>query len=195
MKITRNLVMIVAMEEFAKDLEKSAKPVVENLRAELSGIRANRPHPQLVEDIKVNYLDQQLSVKQLGSISIVPPREIDINVWDKGAMEAVMKAIETSGRGLTANSDGQLIRIYLPTLTDERRQELTKVVKNLIEQVKIRVRALRDDANKKTEAAFKAKALSEDQKFKARERIQKATDKLNVEVESLLANKLKEIQE
>jgi ribosome recycling factor len=183
------------MEDFAKALEKLARPGVDNLKTELSGIRTNRPHPQLVEDIKVNYLDQQLSIKQLGSISIVPPREIDINVWDKGAMEPVMKAIETSGRGLTANSDGNLIRIYLPTLTDERRQELTKVVKNLTEQVKIRIRTLRDDTNKKIESAFKAKMLSEDQKFKAKEQVQKTTDKLNAEVELLLAGKIKEITE
>lgn len=181
--------------EFSKDLEVALKPALENLKQELSGVRTNRPHPGLVEDIKVEYLDQQLSLKQLGSISIIPPREIDINVWDVGALNAVIKAIETSGRGLTANVSGNLIRINLPMLTDERRQELAKLVKNMVEQAKIRIRGSRDEANKKVEAAFKAKTISEDQKFKGREQIQKVVDKMNADAEMLLATKLKEINE
>lgn len=181
--------------DFVKDLEGVARPVIEGLKTELSGIRANRPHSGLVEDIKVEYLEQQMTLKQLGSISIVPPREIDINVWDGGALAAVVKAIETSGRGLTANVSGNLIRINLPTMTDERRVELTKLIKNMVEQVKIRIRALRDDANKKVEAAFKAKALSEDQKFKTKDQVQKVVDKTNADIENTLAGKLKEINE
>jgi len=181
--------------DFVKGLETSARQAIENLRGELSGVRTNRPSPKLVEDVKVDYMEQQFLLKQLGSISIVPPREIDVSVWDKEAVSAVVKAIETSGLGLTANTQGNLIRINLPTLTDERRQELIKFVKNLVEQVKIRVRALRDDANKKVEAAFKSKMLSEDQKFKSREQIQKAVDKANADIEMLLAGKIKEINE
>src|SRR3989338_7656704 len=115
--------------DFLKDLEKNAKTAIENLRAEFSGIRANRPNPKLVEDIRVDYLGQQLTIKQLGSITILPPRELDISVWDKDAVSTVVKAIETSGRGLTANTDGNLIRINLPTLTDERRQEFAKLAR------------------------------------------------------------------
>mgnify|MGYP001587083610 FL=1 len=183
------------METLVKDLEKNAKSAVESLKTELAGVRTNRPNPKLVEDIKVDYLGQILTIKQLGSISIIPPREIDISVWDKAAINSVAKAVETSGRGLTANVDGNLIRINLPTLTDERRQELIKLAKSLTEQSKIRIRSLRDEANKKIEAAFKAKTLSEDQKFKTKEQVQKAVDKVNAEIESLLAGKIKEINE
>lgn len=183
------------MEDYAKDLEKAARPALESFKNELSGVRTNRPTPKLVEDIKVDYLEQQLSVKQLGSISVVPPREINISVWDQGSVNAVAKAIETSGRGLTANVSGNVIRINLPTLTDERRQELTKLVKNLTEQIKIKIRSLRDEVNKKIEAAFKAKTLSEDQKFKSKNQVQKIVDKLNAEAETLLVGKLKEISE
>ncbi len=183
------------MEDFAKSLETVARPAIDNLKAELSGVRTNRPSSKLVEDVKVEYMEKQFAIKQLGSISIVPPREIDINVWDKEAVNACVKAIETSGMGLTANTQGNLIRINLPTLTDERRQELIKLVKNMIEQVKIKIRALRDDANKKAEGAFKAKAISEDQKFKNKEQIQKVVDKLNADVEILLAHKVKEIND
>jgi ribosome recycling factor len=181
--------------DYSKELENTVKPAVESLKTELSGIRTNRPHPGLIEDIKVEYLEQPMTLKQLGSISIVPPREIDINVWDGGALPAVVKAIETSGRGLTANISGNLIRINLPTMTDERRVELSKLVKSMVEQVKIRIRSLRDDANKKVEVAFKAKILSEDQKFRTKDYIQKVVDKTNADIENLLAGKLKEIND
>lgn len=181
--------------EHAKELEQSARPLMEGLKTELSGIRTNRPNPQLVENVKVEYMEQQFTLKQLSSISIVPPREIDVNVWDKEAVNSVAKAIETSGMGLTANIQGNLIRIFLPTLTDERRQELTKLVKGMVEQIKIRIRAMRDDANKKVEAAFKTKTISEDQKFKSREQIQKVVDKLNADTEMLLAAKIREIND
>lgn len=186
---------IIQMETLIKDLEKNLKAALESLKVELSGVRTNRPNPKLVEDIKVDYMGQQLTVKQLGTISIIPPREINISLWDKAAIAPLMKAIETSGRGLTANSDGNVIRINLPTLTDERRQELIKLVKSMTEQVKIRVRSLRDDVNKKVESSFKAKTISEDQKYKGKEQIQKAVDKINAEIESVLSGKIKEISE
>ncbi|MBI2025009.1 MAG: ribosome recycling factor [Candidatus Harrisonbacteria bacterium] len=183
------------MEDYAKDLEKAARPVIESFKSELGGVRANRPNPKLVEDIKVDYMEQQFSIKQLGSISIIPPREINVTVWDQASVNAVAKAIETSGRGLTANVNGSVIRINLPTLTDERRQELTKLVKNLTEQIKIKIRSLRDESNKKIESAFKAKQINEDKKFKSKEQVQKNVDKLNAEIETLLAAKIKEISE
>lgn len=181
--------------DFAKEMEIAVKLALEVLKGELSGIRTNRPSPKLVEDVKVEYMEQQFTLKQLGSISIVPPREIDVSVWDKEALAPVVKAIETSGLGLTANTQGTLIRIFLPAMTDERRQELTKFVKGLIEQTKIRIRNLREEANKKVEAAFKSKVLSEDQKFKSREQVQKVTDKANADAEMLLASKIKEIND
>ena len=183
------------MDEFVKAFDTGAKQAIENLKNEFSGVRTNRPSPKLVEDVKVNYMEQQMLLKQLGSISIVPPREIDVSVWDKEAVAAVVKAIETSGLGLTANTQGNLIRINLPMLTDERRLELTKFVKNLTEQTKIRVRNLREDANKKIEGAFKAKVISEDQKFKGKEQVQKVVDKTNADIEMHLAAKIKEIND
>ncbi len=183
------------IDQLLKDLEKNTKSGVDSLKLELSGIRTNRPNPQLVENVKVDYMGQQMAIKQLGSISIVPPREIDISPWDKASIPAIIKGIETSGMGLTANSDGNLIRINLPTLTDERRQELIKLIKSITEQVKIKVRGMRDDANKKVEAAFKAKMVGEDQKFKGKEKIQKVIDKTNADIETLLAGKVKEINE
>lgn len=181
--------------DILKDLEQKFKYLTDSLKQEFLNIRTNRPTPKLIENVKVDYMGQSMTVKQLGSISVVPPREIDISVWDRGAISPVAKAIENAGLGMTPNIDGNLIRLNLPPLTDERRQELVKLVKNTVEQTRIKIRAMRDDANKKTEADFKAKTISEDQKFKLRDQIQKAVDKVNAEIENLLAGKIKEINE
>lgn len=177
------------MNDELRDLEQKTQAIFESLRQELFGIRTNRPTTKLVEDIKVDYFGQQLPIKQLGSISIAPPREIDISVWDKNAVAPAVKAIETSGLGVSASPDGNLIRINLPPLTDERRKELTKLVKNMAEQSRIKIRALRDEANKKI------KDLPEDEHFKLKNKIQEAVDKANKEIENLLDSKLKEINE
>ncbi|MDP1718867.1 MAG: ribosome recycling factor [bacterium] len=182
-------------EQLIKEFEKSLRAALDYLKNDLSGVRTNRPSPKLVDNLKVHYMDQDFTILQLGSISILPPREIDISAWDKESVPAIAKAIETSGMGLTANTDGNLIRINLPTLTDERREELAKLVKSLSEQAKIKVRASRDDVNKKIEGMFKEKILTEDQKFKARKKAQDVVDKTNVEIESSLSAKIKELSE
>mgnify|MGYP001577680275 FL=1 len=177
------------MEEIIKDLEQKTKTIFDALRQEIVSIRTNRPTAKLVEDIKADYFGQQMSIKQLASISIVPPREIDISVWDKNALAPIVKAIESSNLGVTANTDGNLIRINLPPLTDERRKELIKLIKGIVEQSRIKIRAMRDEANKKTKDA------PEDQKLKLKEKIQDIVDKTNKEIEALLAAKIKEIEE
>ena len=176
------------MDQEIKNFEKNLQNIVASFKNEISGIRTNRPSPKLVEDIKVDYFNQKMTVKQLGSIAIVPPREININIWDKGAVGPVAKAIEVSGLGLSANIDGNLIRLNLPQLTDERRQELIKLIKSLTENSRIKIRSARDDINKK------AKALSdEDDKFKSLKKNQEMVDKYNKELEVNLENKIKEI--
>lgn len=177
------------MDEIIKDLEQKTKTIFDALRQEIVSIRTNRPTAKLVEDIKADYFGQQMPIKQLASIGIVPPREIDISVWDKNALAPIIKAIESSSLGVTANIDGNLIRINLPPMTDERRKELTKLIKGIVEQSRIKIRAMRDEANKKTKDA------SEDQKFKLKEKIQDIVDKTNKEIEALLAAKIKEIEE
>ena len=178
-----------------KDVEVKLTVLVAGLKDGLSTIRTNRPSPRLVENISVQYLGAELTIRQLGSISIVPPREIDVSCWDKGAVPAVAAAIEKSGLGLTANVDGGLIRIYLPALTDERRNELVKFAKSITESTRIKIRNVRDDLNKQIEGEYKMKAITEDQKFKTREQVQKSVDKFNGEAETLLSQKIKEISE
>ena len=177
------------MNDTLKNLEQKLTSAFESLKQEFFGIRTNRPTPKLVEDILVEYYEQKTPIKQLGAISIVPPREIDISLWDKNAVAPTVKALESSGLGITANTDGMLIRINLPSLTDERRQELVKLIKKLAEETRIRVRTLRDEANKGI------KDLPEDEEFKSKEKIQDAVNKTNKDIEDLIEKKTNEINE
>lgn len=183
------------MDIILNELKTKAQIITEDLKKALSGVRTTRPNSALVEDIKVNYYDQITPIKQLGTISIQPPREISIQVWDKGATTAVAKAIESSTLSLSAAIDGQTIRIFLPALSEERREELIKYIKKVTEEHRIQLRHLRDETNKKIQSAFDDKELDEDQKFKSKEQVQKEMDKINGDIEKLLEGKIKEINE
>lgn len=166
----------------------------ESFKSEIQGLRANRPSPALVENIKVNCYDNQvLTIKQLGSISVTPPREINIQLWDKSVVVNAVKAVESSELGLAAKADGNIIRIHLPELTQERRQELAKRVKQIAEQCRIQLRHFRDEANKFVQTVFDRKEITEDRKFKLKEDVQKEVDKTNENIEKILDDKISEI--
>jgi ribosome recycling factor len=181
-------------ENFIKTFRDHLLNVVESLKKELMAIRTSRPSPKLVEDIPVEIYDQKMAVKQLGSITIVPPREIDILVWDKTAVSAIAKAIENSSLGLTANTDGNIIRINLPILTEERKKEIIKIIKAEAEEHRIKIRSARDDANKTMKEAEKEGKINEDEFFKLKEKTQKEVDEANKKIEELVENKIKEVE-
>lgn len=181
------------MAEFISDLEQKNKNLLEGFKLELSGIRGNRPTPKLVEDIKVDYSGQKLSVKQLASISIILPSTIELSVWDKTVISSISKAIEGSNLGVSVNINGGNIRVILPPLSEERRIEITKIIKKESEKSKIHLRSLRDEFNKKIIIQFDHKEISEDEKFKSKEKIQKMIDEANKEIEVIAENKIKEI--
>ncbi len=178
-----------------KQFEGKLKSVAESLKSEFQTIRGGRPSPRMVEDIKVDYYGQQMPVKALGSISVIPPKEIQISVWDQGAVSAVAKGIESSSLNVAANVEGNMIRINLPPLTDERKREFEKVLRKMTEEARIRVRGAREEANKEVKKQEEGGKLSEDAAFKEKEKIQESVDKTNKEIESLLENKLREIME
>ncbi|KKQ22333.1 MAG: Ribosome-recycling factor [Candidatus Wolfebacteria bacterium GW2011_GWC1_37_10] len=178
-----------------KELENKISESVKHFKESLAVIRSGRPSPKLLEDIQADYFGQKMPIKQLGSISIAPPREIQVSVWDKQAVVAASKAIEAANLGVSVNIDGNLIRVNLPALSTERRQELIKVAKKETEEARIKIRHLRDEANKKISSKEEAGEISEDDKFKFKEEIQKAVDKANKEIDEILANKTKEIEE
>lgn len=182
-------------DDYLKEFETILKGLTAKLREELQAVRSSRPSVELVERLVANYYDQLTPINQLGSISIVPPRTIQISVWDKNAVGPVMKAIENAKIGLTASNEENNIRATLPPLTDERREEFSKLVRKNGENYRIQVRHFRDEVIKKVKAAEEKKELNEDDVFRMKEKIQKAVDGINKEIETLLEKKLKELSE
>ncbi|HEY4499635.1 MAG TPA: ribosome recycling factor [Candidatus Paceibacterota bacterium] len=178
-----------------KVFEQRLQQIVAALKQEYQSLRGNRPSTKMVEDIKVEYYGQIMPVKQMGSISISPPREIVIQVWDLAAVAAVAKAIEASSLSVVANTNGTTIRIQLPQLTEERRKELEKVVRKTTEEARIKIRGVRDEINKEIKKAEEEKKYSEDAAFKQKEAAQKIVDRCNKEIEIALEVKIKEIFE
>jgi len=183
------------MEQIVKDLEAGLSGVTQKLKTDLSAIRGNRPSPEAIQNITLSLYDQTLSIRELGSLSILPPRTVQITVWDKDAVNPIMKAIEAAHMGLTTSNDGTTIRATVSALGDERREELTKLVKKTAEAARIQLRARRDDIMKRVKEGEAAKELTKDDVFKGKEKIQKVVDAANGEIEKLVDEKLAELGE
>lgn len=184
---------MTASEQIVKDLEADFGIVVQKLKQDLSQVRGNRPSPEMVQDIHINIYDQSLTIRELGSLSILPPRTIQITVWDAAAVGPVMKAIDAAHLGLSTNNDGNNIRATLSALGDERREELTKLVKKTAEAARIQIRSRRDDGMKRLKDAEAGKTATEDEIFRAKEKIQKAVEKANGDVETTADGKLADL--
>lgn len=172
-----------------KESKQLIDEIVNRLKEEAVKIRSNRPTPKLVEHIKVEYLDQMLTVNQLGSIGIIPPKEITIAPWDPKSAPSIIKAIEAENLGLSIRFDNNIIRASLPSLSDERAKEMTKLIKSLAEESRIRMRSGRDKIIKKINE------LPESQRFKMKEDLQKIVDQFNEQVEKIIEDKIKELSE
>ncbi|MEK7521025.1 MAG: ribosome-recycling factor [Patescibacteria group bacterium] len=181
-------------ETLLKELGLKFKALIDELKRDFSSLRGGRATPKLVEDVKVDYFGQVMTVKQLGSISVNLPREIVVAVWDGNAVSVVVKAIEEATR-LNTNIDGNAVRINLPALTEERKKDIVKIAKAGSEEARIKVRTLRDEANKAIGKACDEKIIGEDEKFKLKEKIQAAVDACNSEIEQMLEKKTAEINE
>lgn len=182
-------------EQIAKDLETALSGVTGKLKQELAQIRGNRPSPDMIQDIRLSLYDQQLSIRELGSLSVLPPRTIQITAWDPGAVGAIMKAIDDAHLGLSTSSDGTTVRATLSPLGDERREEMMKLVKKTAEAARIQIRARREDAVKRLKDSEGKKEITQDDAFRGKEKVQKATDKANGDVEAMMNAKLAELGE
>lgn len=160
------------------------------LREELLGIRTNRPTPKLLENIEVDYLGQIMPIKHLASIGIEPPRDLVVNVWDQNAISSVSKAVNEAKLGVSVSEQGKTIRVKLPELTEERKQELIKVIKGMAEDIRIKMRNERDEVQKTIK-----ENKDEDAVFKDKERLQGLVDAFNKEIEDLTSKKTREILE
>ena len=178
-----------------RDAEEHMKKSVVHLQQELAHIRAGKATPELLDGIKVDYYGTHLPINQLARISTPDARLIVVQPWDKGAISAIEKAIQSSGLGLNPSNDGNVIRIPIPPLTEERRRELVKQVRRIGEEAKIAVRNIRRDALEEVRRLQKEAHLPEDLRFAAEEEIQKMTNRHIERIDQLLAAKEKEIME
>lgn len=182
--------MIKDVMDTAKQKMNKTKDV---LRADLMAIRAGRANPQLLDRIMVDYYGTPTPLTQMANISAPEPRLLQISLWDTKMLSAVEKAILKSDLGLTPSNDGKIIRLVLPDLTEERRKELTKVVRKNAEEAKVAVRAIRRDAMEQFKRLKKDSAITEDDQKKAEEDIQKLTDTAVKDIDKICSDKEKEI--
>jgi ribosome recycling factor len=180
-----------------KDFIDKAKPEFEKafkfFEGEMAKIRTSRASPALVEDISVSAFGSSFTIKQLGSISTPSNNQILIQPWDASYIEPMQKAIEQSGLGMSAAPDGNSIRLTLPLLTEEYRHQLTRTLNEKAEQAKQTMRRAREDSWNRIQDAQKAKELTEDDKFKGKDELQKLIDEYNKKIKDLIDRKMQEI--
>jgi ribosome recycling factor len=177
------------------DADQRMNKTVETLKHDLSKIRTGRAHTSLLDHVTVNYYGSEVPINQVGNIGVLDARTLTVNAWDKSAIPNIEKAILNSDLGLNPVTAGDVIRIPLPPLTEERRKELTKVVRAEAEMAKVAVRNIRRDANHSFKEMIKNKSISEDEERRSEERIQKLTDDHITLIDKLIEAKENELME
>jgi ribosome recycling factor len=181
------------LNDIKKDAQTRMQKSVDALRQELVKLRTGRASTALVEHLKVNYYGSDVPLSQVASVAIADARSLTITPWEKQLVSAVEKAILASDLGLTPNTAGQVIRINLPALTEQRRKELTKHVHAEGENAKVAVRNVRRDAMQHVKELLKERKITEDEERRAEEEIQKLTDKSVKDVDAVVKSKEEEL--
>ena len=187
--------MADSVDTVKKDAESRMVKSVEALKLELAKIRTGRAHPGLLEQVKVDYYGTKTPLNQLANVSVGDARTITVTPYDKGAMQSIEKAIRDSDLGLNPASAGQVIRVPLPPLTEERRRELGKHVHKEGENAKVAIRNVRRDSNQHLKELLKKKLITEDEDKRAEDAVQKFTDRYIADVDKLVAAKESEIMQ
>lgn len=182
-------------ETIKNDAKERMEKAISSLKKELSTIRAGRANPSLLDKIVIEYYGAQTPLNQLANITTPDPRTLIIQPWDKSVAGEIEKAILKSELGLTPNNDGVVIRINIPSLTEERRKELVKLVKKTGEESKVAIRNIRRDGNDELKKIEKSGDISEDESRRTQDEIQKLTDKYIDEVDKVVGHKEEEIME
>ncbi len=178
-----------------KKLEDRMEKAVANLKSEFGKVRSNRASVNLVDSIQVDYYGTPTPLKQMASISTPEPRLITITPWDKSAAANIEKAIQKAELGVSPANDGNLIRINLPPLTEERRRDLVKIVKKMAEESRVALRHIRRDGNDEIKNKLKTKSITEDDEKRLLKNIQETTDKFVAQVDEIAHSKEKDIME
>lgn len=177
------------INDITKAAEQRMVKSVDALKAELAKLRAGRAHPSLLEHIKVSYYGNDTPLSQIANITIENSRTLLVTPWEKNMVTTIEKAICISELGLNPATAGNVIRVPLPALNEERRKELLRLVRDEVEQAKVSVRNIRRDANNDCKELLKEKKISEDDEHRAQAHIQKLTDKFIAEADKILAAK------
>ncbi|MDF1580378.1 MAG: ribosome recycling factor [Desulfuromonadales bacterium] len=181
--------------ETLADSKRRMEKAVEALKKEMNKVRTGRATTSLLDNISVDYYGTPTPLNQVGTLSVPEPRMITIQPWEKNLIPAIEKAILRSDLGLNPNSDGQLIRISFPPLTEERRKEMAKVIKRMGEDAKVAVRNIRRDANESLKKMEKEKEISADDLKRGEKEVQDLTDRFIVKVDEVVSNKEAEVME
>lgn len=183
------------IDELIKDAESRMKKSIESLKGDLTKIRTGRAHPSLLEHITVEYYGSDVALSQVANISVGDARTLTVTPWEKPMVPVIEKAIMNSNMGLNPATAGEVIRIPLPPLTEERRKDLIKVVRKEGEATKVAIRNIRRDVLSDVKSLLKDKDITEDEDRGAQDDVQKVTDKYVAQVDALLAEKEKDLME
>ena len=180
------------MFDISNLIQKMSKTLI-SFQKDLNTLRTGRANPTMLDLIKIDVYGQKMPINQLATITVPESRTISIQVWDKNNVKAVDTEIQKSNLGVNPQVDGQIVRIHIPQLTEERRKDLTKILKNLGEKSKVSIRNIRRESNDSIKKLLKEKEISEDQSKEYENQIQKTTDDNISKIEKIIADKEKEI--
>lgn len=183
----------MSVSEVKQTADQKMKKSLESLQHDLAKVRTGRAHPSLLDQVHVDYYGSPTPLSQVANLTLIDARTIGVQPWEKNMFNPVEKAIRESDLGLNPASMGDIIRVPMPALTEERRKELVKVVKQEAEGAKIAVRNIRRDANEHLKKLLKDKSVTEDEERRAQDDVQKMTDKFVAEIDKMITEKEAEI--
>jgi ribosome recycling factor len=183
----------MTIADIKKTAEQKMARSVESFKADLQKIRTGRAHPGILDQVHVEYYGSHVPISQVANVTLLDARTISVQPWEKGMGAKIEKAIRESDLGLNPSSQGDLLRVPMPPLSEERRRDLTKVVRHAAEEAKIAVRNLRRDANEHAKKLMKDKEITEDEERRSLDELQKLTDRTVAEIDRLTSAKEAEI--
>ncbi len=183
----------MTIADIKKTAESKMAKTIEAFKVELQKIRTGRAHPGILDQVHVDYYGSMVPISQVANVTLLDARTISVQPWEKGMGAKIEKAIRESDLGLNPSAQGDLLRVPMPALTEERRRDLTKVVRHAGEEARIASRNVRRDANEHLKKLLKDKEISEDDERRAQEQIQRLTDGTIAEIDKLVASKESEI--
>jgi ribosome recycling factor len=183
----------MSAQTIIREAEDKMKKTLDVVHQQFSGVRSGRANSGMVENIRVDYYGTPTPIKQLGNVTIPEPRMILIQPWDASALKGIEKAISDSDLGISPVIDGKMVRLVIPPLTRERRDELVKITHKLAEEGRVSLRSIRRESNEKIKTVEKDKTVTEDESFKAQAEVQKLTDRYIQLIDQTQSSKEKEL--